>query len=337
MINPLAEPLQKFLRDQSKADVTVQTLKPLPGGASRESWVVLGLWDGSGFQMVLRRDLVSEMIENALTREQEFAILQAAYQAGVKVPQPRYYSADPAVLERPFLLMDFVNGISIGPKVVRDPKLADARTVLPAQLAEQLAKIHKVDLSNPTLAFLKKPTADTTPAQIALDDLQQMADKLGVKNPAITFAMRWARENAPTPLPLSLVHGDFRVGNLLIVADGLSAIIDWEFCHVGDPREDLAWICLRDWRFGKTDLRLGGFSEREPFIAAYEQHSGQTIDRKAVDYWEILGNLRWCVTCHAQADRHLSGQDPSIEFASLGRRAIEMQAEFLRLISEWKD
>jgi aminoglycoside phosphotransferase (APT) family kinase protein len=112
----------------------------------------------------------------------------------------------------------------------------------------------------------------------------------------------------------------------------LRAVIDWEFAHVGDPLEDVAWPCVRDWRFGRDELRVGGVGDPEPYLAAYEQASGRRVERSAVRYWEIMGNLKWGVTCLVQAQRHLSGEDPSVELASLGRRSAEMQWELLDLI-----
>jgi aminoglycoside phosphotransferase (APT) family kinase protein len=131
-----------------------------------------------------------------------------------------------------------------------------------------------------------------------------------------------------------LVHGDFRVGNLVVGHEGLVGVFDWEFCHVGDPAEDLAWPCVRSWRFGQDGLRLGGVGEPEEFFAAYERAGGRAVDREAVRYWEVLGNLRWAVGCIAQANRHLSGQALSVEFASLGRRTAEVELELLDLIEQ---
>jgi aminoglycoside phosphotransferase (APT) family kinase protein len=91
---------------------------------------------------------------------------------------------------------------------------------------------------------------------------------------------------------------------------------------------------VRDWRFGNDALRVGGVGGLEPYVAAYEAASGRAIDRAALRFWEVMGNLRWATTCHSQAQRHLSGADPSVEFASLGRRAAEMELEFLTLIEQ---
>src|SRR5262249_8384195 len=102
--------------------------------------------------------------------------------------------------------------------------------------------------------------------------------------------------------------------------------------HVGDPAEDLAWPCVRSWRFGQDALRLGGLGQPEEFLDAYAQAGGHPVEPAALRFWEILGNLRWAVGCIAQANRHLSGQTQSVELASLGRRTAEMELELLQLI-----
>ena len=129
-----------------------------------------------------------------------------------------------------------------------------------------------------------------------------------------------------------LAHGDFRVGNLMVGPAGLVGVFDWEFAHVGDPASDLAWPCVRSWRFGSDRLRLGGGGSEEGFFAAYERAGGGPVDREAVRWWEAAGNLRWAVGCIAQANRYLSGQAASVELASLGRRTCEMEMELLDLI-----
>jgi aminoglycoside phosphotransferase (APT) family kinase protein len=171
-----------------------------------------------------------------------------------------------------------------------------------------------------------------SPAQSALDRTLRQLWRLGEPHPALELAARWLQKCAPAREHTVLVHGDFRIGNLLVGPDGLRAVIDWEFAHVGDPAEDLAWPCVRSWRFGHDALRLGGIGQPDEFFAAYEAVCGCRVDRRAVAYWEILGNFRWAVGCIAQAHRHLSGQAPSIELASLGRRTAEMELELLSLI-----
>ena len=331
------ERVETFIRLETSAPVAIDQVIPLPGGASRDTWLIMGTIDNEPTHLVLRRDLETEMVEQALTREQEFRLIKAAFESGVRVPRPRWYATDSAVLGKPFFVMDYVEGVSIGPKVIRDPDLATARKRLPEQLAQELATIHAIDIHTHELNFLDAPTAGQSPSHKAVQDTRHAVEKLNINNPALEYGLRWCEQNAPDCDAITVIHGDFRIGNLLVGPEGLTAVIDWEFSRVGDPAEDLAWPTVRDWRFGNGQLKLGGFGDREPFIAHYEQVSQRTIDRKAVDFWEILGNLRWATTCIQQADRHLSGGDPSVEFASLGRRSAEMQLEMLRLIKAWKD
>lgn len=334
----LRSQLEAFIQAQAGVHAAVESLTPLAGGASRESWLVTLRLGGQLERLVLRRDLPTTMYERALTRGQEFALVQAAHSSGVLAPRPRWHSADGGALGSPFFLVDFVDGASIGRQVVRAPELAAARAALPEQMAEQLARIHALDVRAHPLSFLPAPRAGFTPAQEAVAQVRELldalADTLDLHSPALEFGLRWVEQHLPPAGALTLVHGDFRLGNLIVGPQGLRAVIDWEFSHLGDPLEELGYLCMRDWRFGVGHLRLSGLCPREPFLAAYERHSGRAVDRAAVDWWEIMGNLRWGAVCLAQASRHLSGVDRSVEFASLGRRSAEMQLELLRLIED---
>jgi aminoglycoside phosphotransferase (APT) family kinase protein len=324
--------LATFLARAAGLPTTITAMQPIAGGASRETWAVDAEIGGVQEALVLRMDQASSMNSDALSRPQEFALLAAAHASGMLAPRPRWLDAEGAALGRPFLLMDRVAGESIGPRVVRRPELADARARLPAQMAMQLASIHAID---PTaLDFLPRPPAERSPAQHALDQTRHAIDAIDLQNPALEFGLRWLEQCAPSCEQLRLVHGDFRIGNLLVGPEGLNAVIDWEFAHMGDPHEDLAWPCVRDWRFGNAALHVGGVGKLAPYLEAYESASGRNVDRATLHWWEIMGNLRWAATCHVQAQRHLSGADPSVELASLGRRAAEMELEFLMLIEE---
>ncbi len=326
--------LNEYLEAVSGRPVTITALEPLPGGSSRDSWLVSLRSGDAAEKLVLRRDLATAADDRALERDQEFKVMQAAHAAGLKVPRPRWYCTEPLILDAPFVIMDFIEGYSLGVDVVDRPELADARAALPEQLGEQLARIHALDPNAHGLDFLPAPRPGFSPAQEALAQVRAQLLKLGVYNPIFAFGLRWAETHLPAAGRVTLLHGDFRVGNFLVTPDGLNGIVDWEFCRLGDPLEDLAWACLRDWRYGRGMLRFGGIARREPFLQAYERASGQTVDRQALDFWEIVGNLRRAVTCLVQADRHLSGGDISVELASLGRRSAEMQLEMLRLIDE---
>ncbi|MBZ0285832.1 MAG: phosphotransferase family protein [Anaerolineae bacterium] len=337
--NPAQEDFRQRLTEYLEAvmdvpSVEVYTLQPLAGGTSRDNWLVGVEVDGEKQQLVLRRDLATTMDEQALPRDQEFLVMQAAYESSVRVPKPRWYCLEALILDTPFLLMDYVEGESIGKKIVQDSEFAEARLHLPEQMGQQLACIHAVNLEKFDLKFLSSPRPGFSPAQERLLQIRALILKLGLHNPVFEFGLRWAEQHTPACDKPVLLQGDFRFGNLLVGVKGLNGIVDWEFSRIGDPLEDVAWPCIRDWRYGNGEQKLGGIADREPFIKAYETAKGCVVDRKAVDFWEIVGNLRWAVTCLSQANRHLSGGDQSIELASLGRRSAEMQYEMLRLIGE---
>ncbi|MDW8172097.1 MAG: phosphotransferase family protein [Anaerolineae bacterium] len=322
--------LAAYLETQFDVEVVVKTARPLAGGASRDSWALdLRLGD-QDFTWVMRRDLPTQMFDESLNRAQEYALMDTAYRSGVLVAPVRHLCTDPSVLDGAFFLMDYIHAISIGPKVMQAPELAQARQRLPEQMAEQLAKIHAIDASN--LEFLPRPQPGQTPAQAVIAQCYAILDALKVQNPVWEWTLRWAIRHAPTPVTQTFVHGDFRIGNLLIDESGLRAVIDWEFGHIGDPDEELGYVCMRDWRFGNGHLRCAGLCDRERFLRAYELASGRTVDRTSVTWWEVMGNIRWGIICMSQANRHLSGAEQSVELASLGRRSAEMQLEALRLI-----
>jgi aminoglycoside phosphotransferase (APT) family kinase protein len=330
--------LEAFLADKVQAPVRICMARQLTGGASRETWA-LDVEIESGPEagrhaLVLRKDMGGTIHDEALSREQEFRLLMAASQAGVQVPQPRWFCADPAVLGSPFFLMNRLEGESVGRRIVREAALAGARRQLPRQMGEQLARIHRIDSLRENLDFLPAGDPGYSPAQTAVQRAVHQLQRFGEPHPVLELAVRWLQANAPACASPVVVHGDFRIGNLMIGPEGLRGVFDWEFAHLGDPAEDLAWPCVRSWRFGQDALRLGGIGQAEEFFQTYEQAGGLAVNRQAVHYWEIFGNLRWTVGCVAQANRHLSGQAPSIELASLGRRTAEMELELLDLIEQ---
>jgi aminoglycoside phosphotransferase (APT) family kinase protein len=161
--------------------------------------------------------------------------------------------------------------------------------------------------------------------------MRDMLDAHGAPRPALELALRWLDDHKPTKSEVTLVHGDFRTGNFLVGPDGLQAVLDWEFARWGTPAEDLAWLCVRDWRFGRLDRPVGGFARREPFYQAYEEASGRRVDPDEVFFWEVVGNLRWAMGSLHQGRRYAEGEH-DIELIAVARRASEMEWEALRLI-----
>jgi aminoglycoside phosphotransferase (APT) family kinase protein len=329
-----ADALPDPLRDELLAAVTAATGLPaslvaarrLAGGASMESWSVDLRVGDAAEALVLRRDMGANMSAYALDRPTEFALLQAACAAGVRAPKPRYLSPEGAA--RRWFLMERLPGESVGRKVVRAPELAAAREVLARQLGDALAVIHAVPTDS--LPTLPAPADGRSPAEEALHQARAVVATLRLRNPVWTYALRWlGRRLPPWDGALVLVHGDYRVGNLLVDRGGLAGVLDWEFSHLGDRHEDLAWVTVRDWRFEQDARVVGGVGSLDDYLAGYAAAGGRPVDRDALVWWDLIGNLRWALMCHAQADRHLGGADRSVELLSLGRKAAEMEWELI--------
>jgi hypothetical protein len=158
---------------------------------------------------------------------------------------------------------------------------------------------------------------------------------VGEPHPAFELGFRWLEHHRPESTvaaePGAVVHGDFRNGNLVVGPDGLRAVLDWELAHLGDPLEDLGWLCVRAWRFG-AESRVGGFGAVDELVGAYEATAGVTVDRRALHWWEVLGTLKWGIICVVQASTHLTGVVRSVELAAIGRRVCEVEHDLLLLL-----
>jgi aminoglycoside phosphotransferase (APT) family kinase protein len=289
----------------------VMSMQLLAGGASKEAWAV----DADGSRLLVRRALGGVIHEATLSLQQEFQVLQAAYDAGVRVPRPIAYLGE--LGGREAFAMERVEGETIGRRIVRDPPAG-----LAVELAEELAKIHAIPAER--LPFLRSGDV--------LERFEHELDLVGEPHPAIEYGLWWLREQRPEPLPDVVSHGDFRIGNVVVSRRGLESLLDWEFAHLSDPREDLAWPIVRAWRFGADGRKLGGVGELEPYLARYAELTGREAGAQELDWWEVLGNVKWAVGCLNQCRRHLSGLDRSVEYAVLGRMAAEMEYELLHLI-----
>lgn len=307
---------------------SVEGLRRLTGGASRETWSFDLAAGGSGpVPLVLRRDATA--MTTVVDRDLECRLLDAARAAGVPVPAVVFLlDADDAIGSG--FVMERVEGETIPRKILRDDAYAAARPLLAAQAGGVLAAIHSVDLSS--LPGLAGADPGEDPAQAAVRQYRGVLDAVGEAHPAFELGLRWLDEHLPAPAEAVLVHGDFRNGNLIVGPEGITAVLDWELAHAGDPMEDLGWMCVRSWRFGVDDKPVGGFGDYGEFFAAYEAAGGRSVDPEAVRFWEAFGTLKWGVICLVQALSFRSGASRSVELAALGRRACEMEYDLLALI-----
>jgi aminoglycoside phosphotransferase (APT) family kinase protein len=254
----------------------------------------------------------------------EAALLSAVRAARVPAPPVRYVLAPADGLGAGFL-MERIAGATLPSKILRDAELETVRPQLAAQLGVIAAAIHRV----PIHALPDLPLLD---AEHQLQLLRSQYQAHQQPRPVFELALRWLQEHLPQAVAPVLVHGDYRHGNLIIGARGIHAVLDWELAHLGDPIEDLAWLCLPPWRFGAIDLPVGGFGRREDLFAAYEQACGGPIDPVRFRWWEVLGSLRWGTMCAGMTQQLRSGRDRSIERAMIARRASESELDLLRLL-----
>jgi aminoglycoside phosphotransferase (APT) family kinase protein len=296
----------------------------LSGGASKES-ILVTLRDGAGEGgYVLRRAVAGHDDGFGLGPGIEAALLQAAGTAGAAVPGVAFVLDDQDDLG-PGFVMHKVEGETLAPRIQRDDAFARARAALPEQLGRALARIHRARIDH--VAGLPEQPIE---AQIA--HYRGVLDQIGVAAPALELGLAWAAAHRPAAPRTTLVHGDFRLGNLMVDHQGLAAVLDWELSHRGDPMEDLGWLCIRSWRFGRPDLPVAGIGGREALFAAYEAEAGIAVDRAAVHFWEVFGNVKWGAICLIQASRHVGGQTRSVELAAIGRRMQEPAFDLLGLL-----
>jgi aminoglycoside phosphotransferase (APT) family kinase protein len=284
----------------------------LAGGASKEAWAVD---TADGRELLVRRAGGGVIHEGTLSLRNEFEVLVAAREVGVKVPEPIAYLGE--VDGREAFVMERVAGETIGRRIVKEPPAS-----LAGEMADELAKIHSISIGR--LPFLR----DADPFDVFYGEL----DSIEEPHPAIELGLHWAKERIPLERSRVVSHGDFRLGNLAVGESGLVAVLDWEFAHVSDPAEDLAWPLVRAWRFGRDDLRMGGVDEIGPYVDRYAELTGLEIPLEELYAWEVLGNCKWAIGALRQGRRHLLGEDRSVEFAILGRLAAEMEYEILDLI-----
>jgi aminoglycoside phosphotransferase (APT) family kinase protein len=302
----------------------------LSGGASQETWSFDIVHPDGNIGAILRRapQGYGAAPSRAAGLSAEAVLMQLAYHAGVPSPKVLHVLQPQDDLGTGFIMVR-VEGETIPRKILRDEQFARARPKLARQLGAVLAGIHGIEL--PQLPGLRRMTAAKEIAELERD-----YRSFGWPRPVFELALRWLRDRDPGPSQeVTLVHGDFRHGNLIIGPEGLRAVLDWELAHTGDPMEDLGWICVNSWRFGEIDRPVGGFGSREELFAGYEA-AGRRVDADRVMFWEVMGTLRWGVMCCGMMQRFRSGSEHSVERAMIGRRASETEIDLLRLLAPRK-
>ncbi|HPU51917.1 MAG TPA: phosphotransferase family protein [Burkholderiaceae bacterium] len=308
---------------------TAENLTRLSGGASQQTWAFEARGAAGAMPVILRRmPPESKLSETAIGLEVEAELIRRAARAGVPVPEVLAVAEPDDGIGRGFL-MRRIEGETLGRRILRDAPFDAVRGELAAQAGRISAMVHSMPADGVRL-MRRTPAED-------LEQLHRRYSGTGAALPVFELAFRWLREHCPPPADLTLVHGDYRHGNLIIGPDGIRAVLDWELAHLGDPMEDLGWICVAAWRFGQIDKPVGGFGTREALFAAYSEQAGRAVDPQRVHFWEVMGTLRWGVMCLDLASSYpqFRQTDPgrAVERAMIGRRVSETDIDLLRLLA----
>jgi aminoglycoside phosphotransferase (APT) family kinase protein len=301
----------------------------LSGGASQETYRIVIRTDAGERRLAMRRAPGAAAPEHGSSPglATEAMLIRAARAAGVPEPEILWVFRPEDCLGDGFV-MEWLDGETLGARIVRDPSLDAIRPKLAEQCGEILARIHAIDL---TASGLASRLRLTSPEQYVRQTWQRY-QALGTPQPMIDFSARWLLEHLPTTFEPTLVHNDFRNGNIMVSANGVVAVLDWEIAHIGDPMRDLGWICTNSWRFGRSELPVGGFGTYADLFGGYERVSGKPVDSAHVKFWEIFGSFWWACSSLTMAQHYRTGPDKTLERPAIGRRSSECQVDCVNLL-----
>jgi len=323
------EQLPKLARRLAGQGASLAAAQRLSGGASMEMWSFTIEGPGGREDLILRHRAIPFDPETARSAPlaTEAAMIVACGEHGALVPPVRHVCDDEDGLGEAYVMVA-VPGETLGRKIVSDPRFDAVRGELARQCGAALVPIH----ATPPPAGLNLKRID---AQGELDRYWDSYVASGAQRPILELAFQYLRERIPPPVELTVVHGDFRNGNIMFHPDtGVAAVLDWELVHIGDPAEDMGWICTNSWRFGRPDRPVGGFGDYADLLAGYEAAGGKPIELSRVRFWHTLGSLRWGVMCLGMYLSWSSGLTNSVERPMIGRRVSETEADLVVLLEQ---
>jgi aminoglycoside phosphotransferase (APT) family kinase protein len=322
MNEELAQNLAQVISSRTGEPCSITSLIALSGGANNQTWrFTLGQCAAAG-EYILRRSFSEQ--EDSISKKLEAEIQKTAGTLGIPVA-PVNWVLEPTDNMGSGYIMTAVNGETIPQKILRNPKFAPILANMAFHCGELAARIHSMDPS-------KLKGLEEQDSYYQLNDLRTIYQANEQCLPVMELAFRWLEDNQPPPQPLKVVHGDYRNGNFIVGPDGIRAILDWELAHLGDPMEDLGWICVNSWRFGQRDKPAGGFGSREALYAGYESEQGSPVNPERVHFWEVLGTLKWGITCMYMSQQQDNDTPLLIERAAIGRRVSEAELDLLQLL-----
>lgn len=321
--------LQAVLEERIEVYRGFNSADRLSGGASQETFRISIKTDDGDRILAMRRapgGMFTEPLPGYPGLATEALLMQSAKAAGVPEPEV-YWVLQPEDELGGGFIMEWIEGEALGARIVRSEAYADIRPKLAFECGQIMARIHAIDLEE---SGLKRHLADISPAEF-VEQTWTRYKALNTPQPMIDYAARWLTGNLPVSFEPALVHNDFRNGNFMLSPEGVTAVLDWELAHIGDPMRDLGWICTNSWRFGGASP-VGGFGEYKDLFAGYESISGKQVDPDHVKFWEVFGSFWWAVGCLGMAEHYRTGPDKTVERPAIGRRSSECQVDCVNLI-----
>ncbi|MBI5616221.1 MAG: phosphotransferase family protein [Gammaproteobacteria bacterium] len=308
---------RRFGEQAGLENVTVATL----GGSNRT--LLFDLVEGTTRRRLVFRQETYRLPDTPfISPHDQYRVLEIVNRHHIPVPEPIFELEDADELDRGYVVA-CVDGETLPRRLLNDRAFAAARAGFPVEAGTILGRLHRIDSA---LAEFLAPTPDSIDPIAAQ---RSRYEHYGEEHPALELGFRWLETHRAKAPRRCLVHGDFRNGNLIMGPDRIRAVLDWECAHLGSPMEDLAWLCLRSWRFGHVDKHVAGFGDREPYYAAYEKANGHAVDREEIFYWEIFGFVRWAILNIMQRHGHTSGERRSAAFAACGRNTAMYEYDLL--------
>ena len=322
----MTEDLGNILKEKlanTSIEGEIVNLEPLTGGASKEIWKFEVNANGKSDRYILRR---GSGVEGplAIKTSDEAKIQKTVRKLGAQVPEIVAVSSLDEELGDAYI-MKFVDGESIARKILRDEEYKNTLPKLAFECGQSIAKIHQADINE--FPFLPSKTVFEQ-----INDLYKTYVSFNQPSPVFEYTHLWLKKQNFGEINDALVHGDFRLGNIIVDKDGLKSVIDWELAHIGNPLQDLGWICGNSWRFGNTDKVVGGFGDLTDLLKGYNSVSNYHVDENMVKAWQVFGTFRWGVICLIQASAHLTGSINSVEKAAIGRRVSETEIDIVDLL-----
>lgn len=312
--HPYDEMLSRILGEPA----TVTSVVPVSKGASKRIEIIDAVVAGAPSRVVLRAEPTDDVDPTGM--EREAAAIRAAGSAGVPVPEVLHADSGDAVIPAPHVVTSFVEGESLPRPILRTFAGDDGHDgeAFAEQLGDIAARIHTMEV--PEGLFEARPDE--------LAEWQSQFDAYGIASPAFELAFAHLANTRQPPTDPTFVHGDLRMGNLMVRDGRVEAVLDWELAHIGDPVSDLGWVSAVQWRFGGPG-EAAGVGSREALLRGYREAGGRPVAEAAVQWWETLSIVKWGVMCLRQAARADAEPERGLELALIGRRFAECEADVL--------